>query len=134
MVACASLTLGWPVRKAQRDEPWRLRKACEVQALLFPFILQRGIIIGIVNCKTNKPRRHVGVMAFGFLIISRRGNTIDPLFKDKPDSTDPKISADKTKVGTLKSDAFSGIRFSTKNFKFDREEANVRTAFKHFNK
>jgi hypothetical protein len=35
-------------------------------------------------------------------------------------------SVDHTKAGTLKFVDFSGIKMSTKNFKFDRDEANAR--------
>ncbi|MDR1871800.1 MAG: hypothetical protein LBS60_07770 [Deltaproteobacteria bacterium] len=61
--------------------------------------------------------------------------TIEPVSTDKSDSISQKasgdkplksISVDETKAGALSLDDFTEIQFSTKGFKFDRDEANAR--------
>ncbi|MDR1872625.1 MAG: hypothetical protein LBS60_12030 [Deltaproteobacteria bacterium] len=58
--------------------------------------------------------------------INNRIITIEPILTDNSDSANPGTIVNKTKAGALKLDDFKDIRFSTKNFKFDREEANKR--------
>jgi hypothetical protein len=61
--------------------------------------------------------------------------TIEALSTTKPDCSlnsqgqlaeGQDISDDKTKAGAFRLEDFTDIRFSTKDLKFDREEANVR--------
>jgi hypothetical protein len=66
---------------------------------------------------------------------NNRSITIEPFSSDNSDSTTPFINynkilitanPDKAKAGALTLDDFKSIRLPTKDFKFDREEANAR--------
>jgi hypothetical protein len=49
-----------------------------------------------------------------------------PISKHGQLTNNQEISVDHTKAGTLKLVDFTGIKMSTKNFKFNRDEANER--------